>query len=93
MGNGRAAWILFALAALALPAYAQQPATDAGADPALAQQADPALVKLVPADMAGKPFTLAVAVGSAPDRANSRGPQQTLHVSVPHGADALTLLC
>ena len=51
------------LALLALPAYAQQP----GADPALTQQADPALVKKIPADMAGKPFTVAVALGSPPD--------------------------
>lgn len=51
------------LASVALRAYAQQP----GADPALAQQADPALVKMVPADMAGKSFTVAVALGSPPD--------------------------
>ncbi len=51
------------LAALALPARAQQP----GADPALTQQADAALARMVPADMAGKPFTVAVALGSPPD--------------------------
>ncbi|HWK47745.1 MAG TPA: ABC transporter substrate-binding protein [Stellaceae bacterium] len=55
------------LAALALPAYAQQQAVQPGADPALTQQADTALVKMVPADMAGKPFTVAVALGSPPD--------------------------
>jgi polar amino acid transport system substrate-binding protein len=33
----------------------------------LTQQADPALVKMVPAGMAGKPFTVAVALGSPPD--------------------------
>ena len=48
---------------LALPARAQQP----GADPALTQQADAALSKLVPAGQVGKPFTVAVAVGSPPD--------------------------
>ncbi|MBN8904459.1 MAG: hypothetical protein J0H57_25865, partial [Rhodospirillales bacterium] len=47
--------------------HAQDTASQAGADPALTQQADPALVKQVPADMKGKPFTLAVALGSPPD--------------------------
>lgn len=51
------------LAALAGPALAADP----GADPALQQAADPALVKLVPAERAGKPFTVAVALGSPPD--------------------------
>ena len=51
------------LASLALSAQAQQP----GADPALAQQPDAALVKMVPPDVAGKPFTVAVALGSPPD--------------------------
>jgi polar amino acid transport system substrate-binding protein len=55
------------LAGLALPTHAQQPAAQPGADPALTQQADPALVKMVPAGMAGKPFTVAVALGSPPD--------------------------
>jgi len=55
------------LASVALPVYAQQPGTQSGADPALTQQADPALVRLVPADVAGKPFTVAVALGSPPD--------------------------
>ena len=54
---------LTVLAGLALPVYAQQP----GADPALTQQAEPALVKMVPADAAGKPFTVAIALGSPPD--------------------------
>ena len=54
---------LILLAGAALPAAAQQ----AGADPALTQQADPALVKRVPATMAGKPLTVAVALGSPPD--------------------------
>jgi polar amino acid transport system substrate-binding protein len=58
---------LAVLAGLALPAHAQQPAAQPGADPSLAQQADPALVKMVPAGMAGKPFTVAVALGSPPD--------------------------
>ncbi len=52
---------------LALPAYAQQPAVQPGADPALTQQADAALAKMVPAELAGSPFTVAVALGSPPD--------------------------
>ena len=55
------------LAISPLPAYAQQSAVQPGADPALTQQADPALVRMVPAGMAGKPFTVAVALGSPPD--------------------------
>jgi len=58
---------LAVLAGLALPTHAQQPAAQPGADPALTQQADPALVNMVPAGMAGKPFTVAVALGSPPD--------------------------
>jgi polar amino acid transport system substrate-binding protein len=58
---------LAVLGGLALPAHAQQPAAQPGADPALTQQADPALVKMVPAGMTGKPFTVAVALGSPPD--------------------------
>ena len=58
---------LAVLGGLALPTHAQQPAAQPGADPALTQQADPALVKMVPAGMAGKPFTVAVALGSPPD--------------------------
>ena len=45
----------------------QAGAQQAGADPALTEQPDPALVRLVPADRAGKPFTVAVALGSPPD--------------------------
>jgi polar amino acid transport system substrate-binding protein len=52
---------LFLLAAV--PAMADQP----GADPALKQTPDPALVKMVPADYAKRPFTVAVALGSPPD--------------------------
>jgi polar amino acid transport system substrate-binding protein len=59
--------LLFLLACAALPAYAQQPALQPGADPALTQQTDPALAKMVPADAAGKPFTVAIALGSPPD--------------------------
>jgi polar amino acid transport system substrate-binding protein len=55
------------LAVVALPAAAQQPALQPGADPSLTQQADPALAKTVPADAAGKPFTVAIALGSPPD--------------------------
>ncbi len=50
-----------------LPACAQQPVIQPGADPALTQQADAALVRMVPADLAAKPFTVAVALGSPPD--------------------------
>jgi polar amino acid transport system substrate-binding protein len=61
-------------AGVALPARAQQPGPDAGADLTLIQQPDPALVKRVPADAAGKPFTVAVALGSPPDDfRNERG--------------------
>ena len=50
---------------LPLPAAAQ-PAP--GADPALAQTPQPDLVKMVPAGhAAGKPFTVAVSLGSPPD--------------------------
>jgi hypothetical protein len=48
---------------MSLPALADQP----GADPALTQSPDPALAKLVPADYAKRPFTVAVALGSPPD--------------------------
>lgn len=47
-----------------LPAWASdQP----GADPALAQAPDPALVKMVPPDVGKRPFTVAVSLGSPPD--------------------------
>lgn len=52
---------LFAL--VAFPALADQP----GVDPALAQQPDPALVKMVPQDFGKRPFTVAVSLGSPPD--------------------------
>lgn len=52
---------LFLLACL--PALADQP----GADPALAQTPVPALTKLVPAEVAKRPFTVAVSLGSPPD--------------------------
>ena len=56
--------ILVALVLLASsPAWADQP----GADPTLAQQPDPALVKMVPPDVAKRPFTVAVSLGSPPD--------------------------
>ena len=48
----------------ALPASA---ADQPGADPSLAQAPDPALVKMVPPDVAKRPFTVAVALGSPPD--------------------------
>lgn len=56
-----AAGVLLALAST--PASAQQP----GADPALTQQPDPALTKLVPPETAKQPFTVAVSLGSPPD--------------------------
>lgn len=48
---------------VSLPALADQP----GADPAMAQTPDPALTKLVPAEIAKRPFTVAVSLGSPPD--------------------------
>jgi polar amino acid transport system substrate-binding protein len=54
-------------AGVALPACAHQPAPDAGIDPALTQQRDAALAQMVPTDAAGRPFTVAVALGSPPD--------------------------
>ena len=54
---------LLLLAASCPPGHAQEP----GADPALAQKADPALQKLLPAGRAGQPFNLAVSLGSPPD--------------------------
>lgn len=60
---GRLLLSLPLLVGMALSASAQQP----GADPALTQQADAALVRMVPPDFAGKPFTVAVALGSPPD--------------------------
>ena len=50
-----------------LPSYAQQPAVQPGADPTFTQQADATLTRMVPAEKAGKPFTVAVALGSPPD--------------------------
>ncbi len=61
-----AGMLALALASLARPGLAQQ----AGAQPGAViptEAADPALVRLVPADLAGKPFTVAVALGSPPD--------------------------
>jgi polar amino acid transport system substrate-binding protein len=52
---------LFLLAAF--PVLADQP----GADPALAQTPDPALTRLVPAEYARRPYTVAVSLGSPPD--------------------------
>lgn len=48
---------------MTVPAFADEP----GADKALAQTADPALVKMVPAEYAKRPFTVAVSLGSPPD--------------------------
>jgi len=66
-------WFVASLAitaAICLPA-AMPPAAgqdaQGGGDPALAQSPAPELVKMVPADRAGKPFVLAVALGSPPD--------------------------
>jgi polar amino acid transport system substrate-binding protein len=58
---------LLLLAIMTRSAVAPSSAAQPGADPALTQQADAALVKMVPADMAGKPFVVAVALGSPPD--------------------------
>ncbi len=59
--------LCLSVAAAALPVSAQPSKIDPGSDPDLAEQPDPALVKLVPADRAGKPFTVAVALGFPPD--------------------------
>ncbi len=48
---------------MAVPAFADEP----GADKALSQTADPTLVKMVPAEYAKRPFTVAVSLGSPPD--------------------------
>ena len=55
--------LVFLLAVSTSPSWADEP----GGDPALAQQPDPALQKLLPAGRDGQPFTLAVALGSPPD--------------------------
>ena len=57
-------------AAIFLPAampHAAAQNVQSGGDPALAQSPVPELVKMVPPDRAGKPFVLAVALGSPPD--------------------------
>ena len=56
-----AAAVLLVLSAA--PSRADEP----GADPALTQQPDPALKKLLPAGRDALPFTLAVSLGSPPD--------------------------
>ena len=56
--------VLAMLLASAAPVRAQD--SPAG-DPSLAETPQPALVKLLPADAAKKPFTVAVALGSPPD--------------------------
>lgn len=56
-----------ALALLLATSAISSRADEPGADPALAQQADPALKKLLPADREGQAFTLAVSLGSPPD--------------------------
>ena len=63
----RLALCLSLLAGSVLPTRAQQSATQPGADPGLTQQADASLVRIVPADVARKPFTVAVSLGSPPD--------------------------
>ncbi len=55
--------LIFLLATSGLSSWADEP----GADPALSQQSDPALHKLLPAGRDGEPFTLAVSLGSPPD--------------------------
>jgi polar amino acid transport system substrate-binding protein len=56
------------LAAVALVALLATPVrAQSSGDPAFTQTVDPALAKLVPAEMVGKPVTVAVALGSPPD--------------------------
>src|SRR5579871_2824843 len=57
--------LLATMALDAAPVAAQN--VPIAADPALAQQPQPDLVKLLPPDAAKKPFTVAVALGSPPD--------------------------
>jgi polar amino acid transport system substrate-binding protein len=58
---------LIALGLTALPGLARAQSANGGGDPALKQTPQPNLMKMVPADAAKKPFTLAVALGSPPD--------------------------
>jgi polar amino acid transport system substrate-binding protein len=56
-------------------------------DPALAQQPQPDLVKLLPPDAAKKPFTLAVALGSPPDDfRNEKGEIAGWEIDIMHAA-------
>ena len=56
-----------AVAAMLVLSAAPSRADEPGADPALTQQPDPALQKLLPSGRDGQPFTLAVSLGSPPD--------------------------
>ena len=73
---------------LVAPCWAQS--TDTGADPALAQKADPALTKMVPAEIASQPFTVAVALGSPPDEfRNEKGETVGWEVDIVRGVAQL----
>lgn len=77
--------LLAMLAAGAAPVAAQN--IPIAADPALAQQPQPDLVKLLPPDAAGKPFTLAVALGSPPDDfRNEKGEIAGWEIDIMHAA-------
>ena len=77
--------LLAMMAAGAAPVVAQT--VPIAADPALAQQPQPDLVKLLPSDAADKPFTLAVALGSPPDDfRNEKGEVAGWEIDIMHAA-------
>jgi polar amino acid transport system substrate-binding protein len=77
--------LLAMMAAGAAPVVAQT--VPIAADPALAQQPQPDLVKLLPSDAANKPFTLAVALGSPPDDfRNEKGEVAGWEIDIMHAA-------
>jgi polar amino acid transport system substrate-binding protein len=77
--------LLAMMAAGAAPVVAQT--VPIAADPALAQQSQPDLVKLLPSDAADKPFTLAVALGSPPDDfRNEKGEVAGWEIDIMHAA-------
>lgn len=80
-------WVLAAIL-VGTPCWAQS--TDTGADPALAQKPNPALVKMVPADVAKQPFIVGVALGSPPDEfRNAKGEMVGWEVDIVRGVGQL----
>lgn len=83
-----ARWIWLSALLFAAPCWAQT--ADTGADPALAQKPDPALEKMVPADVAKQPFVVGVALGSPPDEfRNEKGETVGWEVDIIHGVAQL----